>query len=221
MIARVRWMLAVAVPVLLLAGRATAASREEPSEFPSRRGSLTLAGEMVKTRTFLKIRVYAVGLYVSDEALRGILLPHSGRAPTPALYHDLITRDFEKTIVLRLLRDVSAERIRSALGKHLEGADPTRVADLLSYFGAVDSGTEVALGWGRGGALEVTIGGVRRPPIEDRALSEAVFGIWLGEKGSARRSREDLVANLTSTGAATSGAPGSDARPAASRAVND
>jgi hypothetical protein len=40
------------------------------------------------------------------------------------------------------------------------------------------------------------IGGVSYPPIPDRAFTEAVFGIWLGDQGSAHGAREKLVANL-------------------------
>jgi hypothetical protein len=195
MIARMGLVYAAAVPALLSVGLAAAAEQQR-SAFAPRRDGLTLMGEMVKTQTFLRIRVYALGFYVSDEALQGSLQPHLGRAPTPALYDDLIRRDFEKEIVLRPLRDISAERIRSALRNKLKDADPARVAQLLSYFGPVDSGAECTLRWAPGGALEVTTGGVANPPIADRAFAEAVFGIWLGDTSSALRSREKLVANL-------------------------
>ncbi len=216
MISRVGLMLGMAMLALLNPAPA-AAEGWEGSTFALRRDGLTLAGDAVRTHTFLKIRVYAVALYVSDDALQGILQPHSGRPPTPALYEDLITRDFEKRIVLRLLRDVSEERIRSALQKKLQDADPTRVAQLLSYFGSVDSGTECELRWAPGGTLEVTIGGVSSPPIADRAFSEAVFGIWLGDQGSALRMREGLVTRLTSARPmveSTIGSPGPPVRAA-------
>lgn len=199
MIARVGLLLAVvATSGVSGAARVSAATPAcaGGDAFSPGRDGLTLAGQMVKTQTFLRTRVYAVALYVSHDAVRELLGSHPRRPPMAAFYDDLITRDFDKEIVLRLLREVSEERIRSALRKRLEHADPARVEQLLSYFGPVESGTECTLRWAPGGTLEVMIGGVSYPPIPDRAFTEAVFGIWLGDQGSAHSAREKLVANL-------------------------
>jgi hypothetical protein len=150
--------------------------------FPARSGELSLLGVGLRTKTFLKVKVYAIGLYVSDAALAGPLRAHQGRTATPAFSRELVSGDFPKQLQLKFVRDLSADQVRTAFREALSGADKARVETFVGLFGDVKAGQECVLRWGTGGALETTVAGQARPPIADRAFTRAVFGIWLGER---------------------------------------
>src|SRR5437773_7374110 len=63
---------------------------------------MSLLGVGLRTKTFLRFKVYAFGLYVADSALSGPLTIHRGKVGTSAFYQDLIAGDFEKQFVLKL-----------------------------------------------------------------------------------------------------------------------
>ena len=92
--------------------------------FEMKVGDMSLLGIGLRTKTFLKFKVYALGLYVADSALSGPLTVHRGKVGTSAFYQDLITGDFEKQFVLKLVRDLSADQIQGTFRSHMPSADP-------------------------------------------------------------------------------------------------
>ena len=58
----------------------------------------SLLGVGLRTKTMLKVKVYAIGLYVSDSAVAG---PLKGKAASPDLYRELVAGDFPKKVVLK------------------------------------------------------------------------------------------------------------------------
>lgn len=168
-----------------LAGRLSAQDVTEPrsgTKFPAKVEDKSLLGAGLRTKTFLKVQVYALGLYVADSALSGALGAHKGKTDTPAFYHDLVAGDFPKQVTLKFLRDLSASQIQEAMREALAGADKARVDAFVSYFPAIQSGQECQLKWAPGGTLETVMAGQARPAIADKAFATAVFGIWLGDK---------------------------------------
>jgi hypothetical protein len=147
----------------------------------------------LRTRTFLKFKVYALGLYVSDAALSGPLAVHTGKVGSSAFYQDLITGDFEKQFVLKLVRDLSAEQIRGTFRSHLKGTDPELLDRFVSYFDATEAGQVCVLRWVPGDRLEATVGGVVKPPIADKAFADAVFSIWLRDRPAEDPIRRQVV----------------------------
>jgi hypothetical protein len=145
------------------------------TKFTAKRGDQSLLGTGLRKKAFFK--VYAIGLYVSDAALQGPLKAHKGK---PTLQAEIINGDFERTIQMKFLRDVSQDRIRGAFRETLEQADKTKLEGFLSYFGETKEGQEYLLHWVAGGALEVTVAGVAKPPITDKTFAGQVLGIWLG-----------------------------------------
>jgi hypothetical protein len=158
---------------------------------------MSLLGVGLRTKTFMKVKVYAAGLYVADSALAGPLAAHKGKLGTPAFYKDLVWGDFDKQIVMKFTRDLSASQIQGAFRETLESAEKARVDAFVGYFGDIKSGQEATIHWAPGGTLEVTVSGLGKPPIADKNFAAAVFGIWLGEKPI----QEDIKKNLASRAA--------------------
>ena len=55
-------------------------------------------GLRVKKITFIKVKVYAVGLYVSEAALKGPLAEYRDKQASPELFKLLLWGDFGKTL---------------------------------------------------------------------------------------------------------------------------
>lgn len=164
--------------------------------FEARLDGNTLLGVGVRTKTMLKVKVYAVGLYVSDSALAGALAQHKGKPPSPALYNDLQWGDFDKRIVMKFTRDVTAEQIRDAFRESLAGADKAPLETFLALFGNTRAGQEYVLRWLPGGTLEPTLLGEKKAPIADKKFAATVFGCWLGPKPIQEDIKQGLVARF-------------------------
>lgn len=166
-------------------------------KFAVKSGDMSLLGVALRTKTFLKVKVYAVGLYVADSALAGPLAAHKGKLGTPAFYKDLVWADCDKQIDMKFTRDLSASQIQGAFRETLEGAEKAKTDAFVGYFGDIKSGQEATLQWTPGGTLAVTVAGQAKPPIADKNFAAAVFGIWLGEKPI----QDDIKKNLASRAA--------------------
>jgi hypothetical protein len=161
-------------------------------QFPAKIGDTTLLGVGLRTKTFLKVKVYAIGLYVADSALAGALKDKTG----PALYRELVWGDFPKEVHLRLVRDVSASQMQEAIRDALEKADKARTDQFVSYFTDIKTGEEYVLRWATGGTLETIAKGTPKPTIADKNFAAAVFGIWLGDEPIQDDIKRDLVARV-------------------------
>ena len=163
-------------------------------KFPGKIGETTLLGVGLRTKSFLKVKVYAIGLYVADSALAGSLKDKTG----PALYQELVWGDFAKEIHLKLVRDVSASQMQEAIRDALEKADKARTDQFVSYFSDIKTGEEYVLRWAAGGTLETIAKGAPKAPIADKNFAAAVFGIWLGDEPVQDDIKRDLIAHMTS-----------------------
>jgi hypothetical protein len=166
--------------------------------FPERRDGMTLLGTGVRTKTFLKVKVYAIGFYVSDTALAGRLAKFRGRTTSPDFYRELVTGDFPKEVVMTFVREATAEQVRDAFYESLPGVDRARLDVFSSHFGAPHAGDTYVVRWAPGGVLEFTAKGQAKPPINDPAFTTAVFAIWLGEKPIQEDIKRDLVSRAPS-----------------------
>jgi len=189
-----------AAAVLALATPPPAQFVREPKTgvtFAARVGEMSLLGAGVRTKSFLKIKVYAIGLYVADSALSGPLAVHKDKVGTSAFYEDLVTGDFEKQFVLKLVRDLSAEQIQGAFRSHMLSVDRNLLNQFVSYFEGTKAGQECVLRWVPGGILETKVAGIAKPAIPDRAFSQAVFTIWLGDKPDHDQIRKRVVSRAS------------------------
>ena len=188
--------LATVVTLLSVAAPATGPVVREPKTgvaFATKVGDMSLLGVGLRTKTFLRFKVYALGLYVADSALSGPLGAQKGRVGTSAFYRDLVVGDFEKQFVLKLVRDLSAEQIRGSFRSHMPAADRRLLEQFVSYFGATKAGQECVLRWVPGGRLETTVGGVTKPPIADKAFADDIFAIWLRDRPTEDPIRKQVV----------------------------
>ncbi len=178
--------------VLCMVGPALAQEITEPksdTKFAAKEGDTFLLGVALRTKTIVKVKVYAIGLYVADSAIAG---PLKGKAGTPELYRELVNGDFKKKVVMKFLRDVSTEQIRDAFRDSLKGAGSK--ADVwITYFNEIHSGQECVIGWTPGVGLETKVAGADKPAINDQAFAAAVFGIWLGDKPIQEEVKSGLV----------------------------
>jgi hypothetical protein len=185
---------------LSLAAAAPAEDVTEPRTgvaFPAKVGDLSLLGTGVRTRTMLKVKVYAIGFYVADSALSGPLSAHKGKLGTPAFYRDLVTGDFPKQATLTFTRDLSASQVQGAFREALAGADSSKVELFTRFFNDIKSGQQATIRWS-GGTLETSVAGLGKPPIPDAAFAQRVFAIWLGDKPIQDDIKKDLVSRAAS-----------------------
>jgi hypothetical protein len=180
--------LALATPVLAQ----EVAEPKSGVKFTTKSGDTSLLGVGLRTRTMLKVKVYAVGFYVADSALAGPLASHKGKTEAPAFYKELVSGDFGKQIVMKFVRDVTTDQIRGAFRGSLQGT--SKLEPFLGYFGDTKVGQEYVLTWKPGGVLATTVAGAEKPEINDKAFASAVFGIWLGEKPIQADIKKALVA---------------------------
>ncbi len=161
--------------------------------FAVKRGDLSLLGGCVRTRTWFKVKVYAIGLYVADWALSEPLSVHKGTLGSPAFYKDLISGDFPKEVHLKFTRDLDRGAIQEAMRKALAGTNRARIDTLVSYFPEIKAGQECVIRWAPEGTLETVMAGKSMPPIADRDFAAAVFAVWLGEKPIQKDIKKGLV----------------------------
>jgi hypothetical protein len=187
---------------LLLAALSVAprlASAQEITEpassvkFAAKDGDLSLLGVGLRTKTFLRVKVYAIGFYVADSALVGSLAAYKGKVDSPGFYGELVQGDFPKQVRLKFVRDVSADKIQEAMREALAGASTAPLDAFVGYFPALKTGDECVLRWAPGGTLETTTAGQAKPPIVDRAFAAALFGVWLGPKPIQEDIKKALV----------------------------
>jgi hypothetical protein len=166
----------------------------EPSSgvrFDARSGDLQLLGVALRTKTFLKVKVYAVGLYVDPAGLAAFRAQPS----SAALFQQLVWGDFRREIRMKFIRSsVTAEQIRGAFREGLAGADKTKVESFVAFFGDTKAGDEYVLSYVPGGVIETSVAGQPKAPIADKAFAAAVFSIWLGEKPIQEDIKRGLVA---------------------------
>ena len=182
---------------LLLSTPVFAESVTEPKTgvaFEAHRGNMTLTGLGLRTKTFLKVKVYVIGLYVADSALPGL----KAKASSPDVYKDLIWGDFPKELQLKLVRDVTAAQMQEAIHEALtpQNADKARTEAFIGYFGDIKEGQDYVLRWAPGGTLETIAVGQAKPKIEDKNFAAAVFAIWLGDKPIQEDIKPALVSRL-------------------------
>ena len=162
----------VAVGILTPAG--VSANVREPSSgeaFTEARGDQALLGVGIRKRWGFK--VYAMGLYAERAGANRL-----GAGD----YRGVVSGGFKKTVEIRLLRGISADKLRSAF----EDALGARVGGLpeyqqfLSYFaGELDKGTVITLQTA-GPQLDVSIGGQHKPTLRNAKLTGALLDVWLG-----------------------------------------
>jgi hypothetical protein len=183
-----------------------------PAELQAAAGTQVLTGTGVRTRTMLKVKVYAFGLYVDAAGARSALAAWRGKnaaalAGDQSLYSELLKGGFPMTLRLVMTRDVGADQMseafNDALGPRVAQAEQrgmTGGAEALTRFRGFFSdrltkGTELVFSRD-GNTLKVSIGGKESGEIDNEALAWALFDVYLGEKPISSDGKKGVVARL-------------------------
>ncbi len=182
--------LLMTLSVGLLTPAGASANVREPSSgeaFTEARGDQALLGVGIRKRWGFK--VYAMGLYAERSGATRL---------GPGDYRGVVGGGFRKTVEIRLLRTLSADKLRSAF----EDALGSRVGGLaeyhqfLSYFsGELEKGTVITLQTS-GPQLDVSISGQRKPALRNAKLTGALLDVWLGPAPVDNDLKETLVSRL-------------------------
>ena len=183
-----------------------------PTELQTPSGPPLLGGTGVRTRTFLKVKVYAFGLYVDAAGARTALAAWRGKSAADlgrdqSLYTELLKGAFPMTLRLVMTRDVGADQMSEAFNEALapriaqaEQRGMTGGADALTRFRGFFSdrltkGTELVFSR-TGNTLKVSIGGKDAGEIENGALAWALFDVYLGDKPISPDGKKTVVARV-------------------------
>lgn len=168
-----RWLALAALPLLLAAAPATAASLKGV-DFPD---ALTVSGNVIKLqglglRTKFFLKVYVGALYLTT--------PTSSDSRA-------IDADEPKRIEMAFLRDVGADKIVESYRERLDvsvaeqPALAARVARFLGLFSTgVREGQRLALTYLPGKGVETTLDGKLLGTVEGADFMRVVWAIWLG-----------------------------------------
>lgn len=174
-----------------------------------------LAGTGIRTKTFLKVQVYALGLYLDPDAAAVSLAGWKGQtakglSKSEAFYTDLVAGDFGKSLRLVLTREVSGKDMAAALEDALEPrleraivrlGKRGRLEDLVrfrEFFGLdrLSRDAEVVFSVLPGGRLVAAIDGRIRGEVDSPALCWALFDVYFGRKPVSKKARRTAVSGV-------------------------
>jgi hypothetical protein len=173
----------------------------------------TLTGTGVRTRTFLKVKVYAFGLYVDADAARAALGTWAGKSAADlqrddAFYAKLLERGFAMTLRLVMTRNVDGAtmaeafdgalrpRVVEAAGKGMPGGEAA-LDEFRGFFASeVPNATEMVFSCTPEGHFATTVAGERKPDIHSPALCWALFDVYLGAKPISSDGKKTVIASF-------------------------
>jgi len=179
---------------------------------PGTENTERLMGMGIRTKTFLKVKVYAFGLYVDPVGAREALSEFAGKSAKelekdPLFFGALLQRQFSMSLRLVMTRDVGGED----MGEAFDGALRPRVQeaalsmdmpggeDALDQFRGffnVDQMTkesEIVFSCDANGALRTSVKGIVQPDIDSPALCWALFDVYLGEKPISGDGKKKII----------------------------
>lgn len=217
------------IPVTLaaaaLAGGSTLAAQTvtEPSsgvEFPV---TLTtpsgadhvLTGTGIRTKTFLKVKVYAFGLYVDQAAATTALADFGGRdakalEKDQTFYDALLQLQFPMTLRLVMTRDVGGDDmaeafdgalrprvVEAAAERNMEGGEEA-LETFRGFFsvGEMTKTSELLFTCAPDGTLWSSVKGTVNPTLTSPALCWALFDVYLGAKPISGGGKKSVVARF-------------------------
>ena len=174
-----------------------------------------LAGAGVRTKTFLKVKVYAFGIYVDEEPARNALSSYVDRTSRDlsrdeSFYERILEMDFGMTLMLVMTRDVGGDDMadafdgalrprvqRAAAEMNMPGGEA--VLDTFRGYFSVDEMTdesEMVFSCTPDGTLRTLVKGEPAPDLQSEALCWALFDVYLGERPISKKGKEKVVQNF-------------------------
>lgn len=147
--------------------------------------TLVLNGLGVRAATFMKVKVYIIGLYLENKS-------SDAKA--------IITSDQLKRIEMHFVHDVSAEDIREGWSEAFENnyKDAGSIGHEISKFNAsmqdMETGDSIVLEFSAG-VVNVLVKGNKVDSIEGEAFQQAALSIWLGKKPPNKELKTGILGN--------------------------
>jgi len=201
----------------------TAQTVNEPSSgvpFPLRiaapgGGEQVLMGTGIRTKTFLKVKVYAFGLYVDSAGAAGALASYAGQdlktlQKDKSFYDAILARQFPMSLRLVMTRDVDGETMagafeeallprvqEAAASMNMPGGEEA-LQSFRGYFSLSEmtKGAELVFTCTPDGTLSSNVKGEMKPAIQSPALCWALFDVYLGAKPISGDGKKSVVANF-------------------------
>ena len=134
--------------------------------------SLALNGMGLRTATMIKVKIYAIGLYLEE------------KSSDPKA---IIASPGNKQITMQFMHDVTADQLTEGWSEGFENnnKDISGIKDEIAQFNAsmsdVKTGDSIVLTVS-GGKVDVSINGSVVDSIDGEGFVKAMMGIWLGPK---------------------------------------
>jgi hypothetical protein len=174
-----------------------------------------LMGTAIRTKTFLKVKVYAFGLYVDPDAARSTLGAFMDKSASTlerdeGFYDRILDMEFGMTLRLIMTRDVGGEDMadafdgalrprvqRAADEMDMQGGE-SALEQFRSYFSLdeMTKGAEIVFSCTPMGRLQTLLKGASQPAIESPALCWALFDVYLGDKPISGDGKKRVIAGF-------------------------
>lgn len=137
--------------------------------------TLVLNGAGVRTKTFLKVKVYVGALYVPQKSKDAAAI---------------VALDAPKVVRLTLMRDVDKASMLTSFREGIEANSPGQAAALESRLKQLEAafpaefkeGQVLAVTYVPGKGTTAAVEGEKAVAIEGKDFADAIFRIWLGPK---------------------------------------
>jgi len=200
------------------------ATVEEPSSkvpfpteltVPDGTGSHVLTGTGIRVKTFLKVKVYAFGLYVDPSGARSALNAYKDMSASTlerdqAFYRRILDQDFAMTLRLVMTRDVGGDdmadafdgalrpRIQHAAAEMGMSEGETALDQFRGYFSLdeMNKEAEIVFSCSPDGRLTTSVKGEQQPTIDSTTLCWALFDVYLGEKPISGDGKKKVIARF-------------------------
>jgi hypothetical protein len=178
-------------------------------------GDHALMGTGIRTRTFLKVKVYAFGLYVDPTGAAAELAGYASKdakalEKDESFYRTLLAQRFPMTLRLVMTRDVGGEDmaeafdgalrprvIQAAAEKNMPGGEAA-LETFRGFFnvGEMTKDSELLFTCTPDGTLSSSVKGSPNPPLSSPALCWALFDVYLGPKPISGDGKKGVIANF-------------------------
>jgi hypothetical protein len=186
-------MRSLALALLLAASPASAlevAGVKVPDSIQLDGKTLVLNGAGLRTKSFLKVKVYVGALYVTQRSTDAAAI---------------VALDAPKAIRMTLMRDVDRSSMLSALKDGFESNSPTQAAALAPKLKLVEEsfpaefkeGQVFMVSYVPGQGSTLAVEGTKGLTVEGKDFADALFRVWLGPKptdGGLEDLKEALLA---------------------------
>jgi hypothetical protein len=183
-------------------------------EVPGHSEQHVLTGTGIRTKTFLKVKVYAFGLYVAEDAARTALSGFAGQSAkdlekNDEFYGKILEMGFPMTLRLVMTRDVGGEdmadafegalrpRVQAAAAEMNMPGGEAALEEFRTFFDVDELTKESEMVFACvDGTLMTAVRGEVMPELDSPALCWALFDVYLGEDPISGGGKKKVVSRF-------------------------